>query len=160
MITPAQNFLNKQHIPYKTYEYDCTTRHDFGKFAAAALGQDEARVFKTIILQADSHTYVTCVVPVTGLISLKNTARLLKLKSLELTEPETATRITGYVIGGVSPFGQKRRTLTVLDESALKFDEILVSGGRRGFSLGIKPQDLVTSLQAVTGDVLEHPSLD
>ena len=137
MITPAQSFLNKQHIPYQTYEYDCTTRHDFGKFAAAALGEQEARVFKTILLQADSHTFVTCVVPVTGLISLKNTARLLKLKSLDLTTPETAMRITGYVIGGVSPFGQKRRTLTVLDASALNFGEIWVSGGRRGFGFDV-----------------------
>ena len=160
MITPAQNFLNKQKIPYTTYEYECTTRRDFGHFAAAALGQDEARVFKTILLEHDKKTYITCVVPVTGLISMKNTARLLKLKNVEITDPNTAARVTGYVIGGISPFGQKRRTLTVLDESALQFDEILVSGGRRGFSIGIDPKLLVSALHAVTGDIMEHERED
>ncbi len=159
MITPAQNFLNKNHIPYQTYEYECSTRHDFGHFAAAALQQDEARVFKTILLESGSGTkksFITCVVPVTGLISLKNTARLLRLKEVAVTDPNTAMRVTGYVIGGISPFGQKRRTLTVLDESALAFAEILVSGGRRGLSLGISPQDLIAALEAVTGDLMEH----
>ncbi len=159
MITPAQNFLNKNKIPYQTYEYNCNTRHDFGKFAAAALGIAEERVFKTILLQHDKKTFVTCVVPVNGLISMKNTARLLGLKSVEITDPGTAMRVTGYVIGGISPFGQKRSTITVLDESAFKFEEILVSGGRRGFSLGIKPQDLVTVLNARTGDIMEHSQL-
>lgn len=87
---------------------------------------------------------------------MKNTARLLQLKEVAVTDPNTAMRVTGYVIGGISPFGQKRRTLTVLDESALAFAEILVSGGRRGLSIGINPQDLVTALKAVTGDLMEH----
>lgn len=159
MITPAQNFLNKNHIPYQTYEYECSAQHDFGRFAASALQQDERRVFKTILLEHCDHgrkTYITCVVPVTGLISMKNTARLLQLKEVAVTDPNTAMRVTGYVIGGISPFGQKRRTLTVLDESALAFAEILVSGGRRGLSIGINPQDLVTALKAVTGDLMEH----
>lgn len=156
MITPAQNFLNKNKIPYKTYEYECSTHHDFGKFAAHALQLEESRVFKTILLEHDKKTYVTCVVPVNGLISMKNTARLLKLKDVQITDPNTAMRVTGYVIGGISPFGQKRRTLTVLDESALLFEEILVSGGRRGFSVGVNPHDLIKALNAVTGDILEH----
>ena len=71
-------------------------------------------------------------------------------------ESRSAQRITGFVIGGVSPFGQKRRTLTLLAESALEYEEILVSGGRRGFSVGLKPQDLIAVLNAKVGDFLEH----
>ena len=138
MITPAQKFLKDNKIPFKEYEYECTVDHDFGKFAAHSLGLDEARVFKTI------------------LISLKNAARIMKLKSLDVATPNDATRITGYVIGGVSPFGQKRRTLTLLSESAMQFDEILVSGGRRGLSVGVNPNDLVKVLNATVGDFLEH----
>ena len=80
----------------------------------------------------------------------------MKLKSLDVATPNDATRITGYVIGGVSPFGQKRRTLILLSESALQFDEILVSGGRRGLSVGVNPNDLVKVLNATVGDFLEH----
>ena len=90
------------------------------------------------------------------MISLKNAARIMGLKSLEVADPAEATRITGYVIGGVSPFGQKRRTLTLLSDSALEFDEILVSGGRRGFSVGVNPKDLVKVLNAKTGNFLDH----
>ena len=157
MITPAQNFLKQHKINFKTYEYECTVDHDFGKFAASALKIDEDKVFKTIILHHDK-TYVTCVIPVNAMISLKNVARLIKVKDLEMTDHATASRITGYVIGGISPFGQKRRTLTVLSDTALGFEEILVSGGRRGFSVGVNPQDLVKSLDAVVGDVIEHKS--
>lgn len=154
MITPAQTFLNKNKIPYKEYEYKCTVDSDFGKFAAHSLGLDENIVFKTILL-SDGKTYVTCVVPVNALISTKNLARLLKLKKLDVVEPNTAQRVTGYVVGGISPFGQKKRGITVLHESALNYDEILVSGGRRGFSVGIKPSDLINSLNAKTGNVIE-----
>ena len=155
MITPAQNFLKQQKITYKAYEYKCTVDHDFGKFDDSDLNIEEDKVFKTIILHHDK-TYVTCVVPVNALISLKNVARLIKVKDLEMTDQATASRITGYVIGGISPFGQKRKTLTVISETALKFDEILVSGGRRGFSVGVNPQDLIKSLNAVVGDIIEH----
>ena len=136
MITPAQKFLK-------------------GKFAAQSLGVEEPKVFKTILLVHDK-TFVTAITPVDSMISLKNAARIMKLKSLDVATPNDATRITGYVIGGVSPFGQKRRTLILLSESALQFDEILVSGGRRGLSVGVNPKDLIKVLNATVGDFLEH----
>ena len=89
------------------------------------------------------------------MISLKNAARIMGLKALEVTDPAEATRITGYVIGGVSPFGQKRRTLILLAENALQYDEILVSGGRRGLSVGVNPKDLVRVMNAKTGAFLD-----
>lgn len=154
MITPAQTFLKKNKIPFKEYEYECSVDHDFGHFAAKALGKDQHVVFKTILLKHEK-TYVTAVTPVNAMISLKNAARIMGLKSLEVADPAEATRVTGYVIGGVSPFGQKRRTLCLLSDTALQYDEILVSGGRRGFSVGVKPEDLVRVLQAKTGNFLD-----
>lgn len=154
MITPAQNFLKKNKIPFKEYEYACKVDHDFGHHAASELGMDPHKVFKTILLKHDK-TYVTAVTPVNAMISLKNAARIMGLKALEVADPAEATRITGYVIGGVSPFGQKRRTLTLLAQCALQYDEILVSGGRRGLSVGVNPQDLIKALNAKTGDFLD-----
>lgn len=155
MITPAQTFLNKNKIHYTTYEYDCSVDHDFGRFAASALQIDPNRVFKTIMLHQDK-TYVTCIVPVNAMISLKNLARACKIKKLEMTDQATASKITGYVIGGISPFGQKRKTMVVLNDSALNYDEILVSGGRRGFSVGVNPYDLIKALDALCADITEH----
>lgn len=154
MITPAQNFLKKNKITFKEYEYECKVDHDFGHHAVAELGIDPHRVFKTILLKHDK-TYVTAVTPVNAMISLKNAARIMGLKALEVTDPAEATRITGYVIGGVSPFGQKRRTLILLAENALQYDEILVSGGRRGLSVGVNPKDLVRVMNAKTGAFLD-----
>lgn len=153
MKTPALDFLSKNKVDFKTYEYE-SDNHDFGKHAAQALNMDEHKVFKTIILHHNKD-YVTCIVPVSGRISLKSAARVAKLKDLETTDPATAQRVTGYVVGGISPFGQKRRTLTILDQSALEQEEILVSAGKRGMSVGIKPQDLVKLLDAIVGDVQE-----
>ena len=155
VITTAQTFLNKNKIPYKSYEYNCTVDHDFGKFAAHALDIEENRIYKTILLFHEK-TFVTAITPVDGMISLKNAARIMGLKSLELASASDAQRITGFVIGGVSPFGQKRRTLTLLCSSALNYDEILVSGGRRGFSVGVNPNDIIKDLDAKVGDFIDH----
>lgn len=155
MITPAQKFLKDNKIKFNEYEYKCSVDHDFGKFAAASLGIEEQRVFKTIVLVHDK-TYVTAVTPVDSMISIKNLARLVNIKSLEVAKTTDVTRITGYVIGGVSPLGQKRKTLTVVCDSAMQFDEILVSGGRKGLSVGLNPNDLVKVTAAIVGDFLEH----
>lgn len=153
MKTPALDFLTKNKVEFKTYEYE-SDNHDFGKHAAQALNMDEHKVFKTIILHHNKE-YVTCIVPVSGRISLKSAARVAKLKDLETTDPATAQRVTGYVVGGISPFGQKRKTLTIIDQSAMEQEEILVSAGKRGMSVGISPQDLVKLLDAIVGDVQE-----
>lgn len=155
MITPAQKFLKDNKVSFKEYEYECKVDHDFGKFAANALNIEEQRVFKTILLVHDK-TFVTAITPVNGMISLKNAARLTGLKSLEVAKGADATRITGYVLGGVSPFGQKRKTITLLCESAMQFEEVLVSGGRRGLSIGLSPADIVKYTNAIVGDFLDH----
>ena len=156
MKTPALDFLVKNKADFKQYSYESSSdHHDFGKHAALALGMPEAKVFKTIILHHDK-TYVTCIVPVSGRISMKAAARAVKLKDLETVDPATAQRVTGYVVGGISPFGQNRRGLTILDSSALEQEEILVSAGQRGMSVGLKPQDLVNLLNATVADGVEQ----
>ena len=155
MITPAQKFIQASKVKYKEYEYKCTVDHNYGEFAAESLGIEPGKVFKTIVLVHEK-TFVTAVTPADGMISMKKAARLLSLKGLEMAKPADVTRITGYIIGGVSPLGQKRKTITIINESAMKYDEILVSGGRRGFSIGLSPTDLVKLTDAKVGDFLEH----
>lgn len=155
MKTPALDFLVKNKAEFKQYTYECAPdHHDFGHHAAKSLGLPEEKVFKTIILHHDK-TYVTCIVPVYGRISLKAAARATKLKDLETVDPATAQRVTGFVVGGISPFGQKRRTITVLDSSALTQDEILVSAGQRGMSVGLAPDTIIKLLDAIVADVVE-----
>lgn len=155
MLTPAVKYLKDHKIQFKEYEYECSVDHDYGKFAAKALNLNPRMVYKSIVLVHEK-TFVTAVTPVDAMISLKSAARLLKLKSLEIASPLDAQRITGYVIGGLSPFGQKRQTKILLCQSALEFDEILVSGGRRGFSVGISPNDFIKITNAIVGDFLDR----
>ena len=155
MQTPATKFLDSKRISYKTYEYSCNgAKHDFGHIAARELNRDENEVFKTLLIHHEK-TYITAVIPVNCNLNLKNAARVAGVKNAEMVKPEDAERLTGYVVGGISPFGQKRRNITILAASAMTLPEILVSGGRRGFSVGVKPQDLIAALGALTGDITE-----
>ncbi len=114
----------------------------YGQEAADALGVEPERVFKTLVSTVGGQL-VVAVVPVTGELSLKALAAALGAKSAEMADPSTAQRSTGYVVGGISPIGQKRPLPTVIDESAARWGTIFVSGGRRGLELEIAPADLV-----------------
>ncbi len=128
-----------------TYAHD-PAAPSFGLEAAALLGVPAERVFKTLLVDTGSGLAVG-VVPVTGELSLKAMAAALGVKAVSMADPTKAERSTGYVIGGISPLGQKRSLPTVLDESAVGHPTIYVSGGRRGFDLELAPGDLV----AITG---------
>lgn len=154
MMTPATKFLDSKKIKYKQYEYECNAQRDFGHICAHELKRAEEEVFKTLLVHHDK-TYITAVIPVNCTLNLKNIARIVGVKNAEMVKPEDAERLTGYVCGGISPFGQKKRTITVIADSALNLSEMLVSGGRRGFSIGIAPQDLITALDAKTGDITD-----
>ncbi len=154
MQTPATKFLDSKKIPYKIYEYECDAHHDFGHLAAEKLNRDQKEVFKTLLIHHDK-TYITAVIPVNCNLNLKNTAKIAGVKNSEMVNPQDAERLTGYVCGGISPFGQKKRTLTILSDTAMELPEILVSGGKRGVSVGINPKDLVESLNASVGDITE-----
>jgi Cys-tRNA(Pro)/Cys-tRNA(Cys) deacylase len=114
----------------------------YGQEAADALGVEPGRVFKTLVGSVGGRL-VVAVVPVSGELSLKALAAALGAKNAEMADPAVAERSTGYVVGGISPVGQKRRLPTVIDQSVTRWATIFVSGGRRGLELELAPADLV-----------------
>jgi Cys-tRNA(Pro)/Cys-tRNA(Cys) deacylase len=140
-MTPAINLLKKLKIPYKLYPYECEAHDDFGKHAATQLDLPEAQVFKTLVAHHDKQA-VVAIVPSSGMCSLKHLAKAAGLKKVEMMKPAEAEKLTGYKVGGISPLAQKKLLPTVLDDSAMQFDEILVSGGKRGLSVGVSPREM------------------
>lgn len=141
--TPATVALTRAGVPFTEHAYE----HDpgaasYGLEAASVLGLPAAQVFKTLFVSVDSRLVVG-IVPVSGRLDLKAVAAAVGGKKATMADPAAAERATGYVVGGISPVGQKRPHPTVLDESAMAFDTVYVSGGRRGLDLGLSPTDLV-----------------
>ncbi len=155
IMTPAINLLKKLKIPHKLYPYECEAHDDFGKHAATQLGLPEAQVFKTLVAHHDKQA-VVAIVPSSGMCSLKQLAKATGLKKVEMMKPAEAEKLTGYKVGGISPLAQKKLLPTVLDESALQFDEILVSGGKRGLSVGVAPQDMLTLMKWIAAPIGEE----
>ncbi len=143
-VTPATLALDEAGVRYATHDYSVgyDAGAGYGEAVAAALGADPDRVFKTLVATVDDGPAVV-IVPVVHRVALKALARALGGKRAELASPADAERLTGYVVGGISPFGQKRRLRAVLDDSALAFGTILVSGGRRGLEIEVAPEDLI-----------------
>jgi Cys-tRNA(Pro)/Cys-tRNA(Cys) deacylase len=153
--TPAILALDRARVAYVVLEYDAggplpgpatggpRERHlGYGERTAAALGIDPARIHKTLIASVDGHL-VAAIVPVDRELDLKALAAAVGGRRAEMADPAAAERSTGYVVGGISPFGQKRRLPTVVDEGALGHDTLLVSGGRRGLQVELAPADVV-----------------
>ena len=152
-MTPAINDLERAGIAFSVHEYERgDDLHDFGLEAAAKLGLDPDQVFKTLLVTVDGDQAVA-IVPVSTKLALKAVGRALAAKRVEMCDPAVAERITGYVRGGISPFGQKKRLPTVVDEMATVFDVIYVSGGKRGLDIGVAPGDLIDHLDAVVADI-------
>lgn len=141
--TPATVALTAAGIRFTThsYEHDAANRN-FGVEAATALELDPERVFKTLLADVDGRL-VVAIVPVTGKLDLGALASAVGGKRAAMADPAVAQRKTGYVVGGISPIGQKTRLPTVLDETAELFDTVFVSGGKRGFDLELAPTDLM-----------------
>jgi len=145
--TPATVALARAGIAFTAHPYEHDSRAAaYGLEAAEKLGLDPERVFKTLLANVDGGLAVG-IVPVAMLLDLKALAQALGGKRAEMADPAVAERKTGYVVGGISPIGQKIALPTVLDESAILAETIFVSGGRRGLDLELAPDDLV----AVTG---------
>jgi len=153
-VTPAVVALQAAGVAFTVHEYE----HDpavrnFGLEAATALGLDPDQVFKTLLVTADGDQAVA-IVPVSCQLSLKAVGAALGRKRVEMCDPVLAQRITGYVLGGISPFGQRKQLPTVIDETAELHDAVYVSGGRRGLDLGIAPADLIHVLDARVWDIV------
>lgn len=144
--TPATTALEAVGIAYTLhpYDHDPANRH-FGDEAAAALGVDPLRIFKTLVVETGTGRppLAVAVVPVAAQLDLKAMAAALGVKKVDLADPAAAARSSGYLVGGISPIGQKTPLPTVIDETAELFDTVYVSAGRRGLQVELAPGDLL-----------------
>ena len=150
IMTPAVNILKKARIPYVLHQYD----HDsdcssYGMEAAEKLGMDPERVYKTLVTETDSGNMVVSIIPVSAMLDLKALAKIVKAKKMQMADKEKVERTTGYILGGVSPLGQKKRLKTVIDGSSKNYGTIFISGGRRGLDIELAPDKLAGLLSAV-----------
>jgi len=151
--TPATVALAAAGIPFVPHAYPHDPANSsFGLEAATMLGLDPERVFKTLLADVDG-ALVVAIVPVTGRLDLKALAASIGGRKAVMAEPSLAERRTGYIVGGISPIGQKTRHRTVLDETAELFDTIYVSGGRRGFDIELAPADLLAITDGATAAI-------
>lgn len=156
--TQAILLLEKEGISFQvaSFGYEVAVgAQAYGKAAAMALGVPEERVFKTLLvaLHGGRNTHGVGIVPVSGLLSLKAMANALGAKRAEMLEPNRAERMTGYIVGGISPFAQRKKLPTAIDETALLYDSIFVSAGKCGLDIEIKGHDLVRVLSATVADI-------
>lgn len=152
--------LESAGVPFTVHEFHHEPgERNYGLVAAEALGVDPDRVFKTLVARlatGAADEYAVGIVPVSGQLSLRALAASLGAKRAEMCPTDIAERLTGYVVGGISPFGQKRHLRTVIDETCVLFDTVFVSGGRRGLDLELSPDDLVAVLDAVTAPIADQ----
>jgi Cys-tRNA(Pro)/Cys-tRNA(Cys) deacylase len=151
--TPATSTLTSAGVEFTLHPYDHDPRATaYGEEAAAALGVEPERLFKTLIATVDG-TLACAVVPVAARLDLKAFAAALGGKRAELADPAAAARATGYVVGGISPVGQKTRLRVVLDETVELFDTVYVSAGKRGLQVQLAPADLVRVTGGAVADI-------
>ena len=153
-MTPAVDLVRRSGVAHEVLEYE----HDpatpsYALEAAQALGIEPASVYKTLVASLADGRLAVAIVPSERQLDLKALAACTGAKRAAMAEARAAERATGYVLGGISPFGQKRRLPTVLDGSALGLERIYVSGGRRGLEIGLAPADLVSLTGAEVADI-------
>ena len=148
--TPAVQAVAQAGLSFRLleYEYD-PSAEAVGLQAAAAMGLDPGMVFKTLITALDTGELVCAVIPSDARLNLKALAAAAGGKRAEMADPRKAERSSGFVVGGISPFGQRKRLRTFVDRSAEALSEVVVNGGRRGLQIALRPADLISTLGAV-----------
>lgn len=143
-MTPAINLLKKSGADFRIHEYQHDTNTtSYGEEAAEKMGIEKARVFKTLIVQTDNGSLTVAIIPVSCKLNLKSMARATDSKKACMAKTSDAERSTGYVLGGISPLGQKKCLRTLLDASAEQYQTIFISGGRRGLDIELPPSVLL-----------------
>lgn len=154
MQTPATAALDAAGVAYRTTEYELGDGEEgYGAALVAALGLDPDAVGKTLVAELDDGRHVVAVVPVSGSLDLKALARAAGAKRAAMARPAVAERLTGYVVGGISPLGHRRPLPVFVDELLAVDDEVHVSGGRRGLELSLAPDDLVRAAGATVAPI-------
>ncbi len=152
-MTPAIEQLKKSRIKFDvlSYEHDVNNTN-YGLEAVEKLNLNSAQVFKTLVLETSEQQLIVAVTPVNQQINLKQFAKLCAVKKVMLAEPQKVQASTGYILGGVSPLGQKKRLKTYIHSSALDFDTIYISAGKRGLEVKLSPNDLIGLTASICGD--------
>lgn len=153
-MTPAINSAEKAQIRYNVHQYE----HDsnapsYGEEAAQKLNVSPAQVFKTLVVELDTGALAVAVIPVSHQLNLKAMAAAVKAKKAKMADQKAVERSSGYVLGGVSPLGQKKLLKTVIDQQAQHFDTVFVSAGRRGLEIELSPHDLTRLLKASFAEI-------
>ena len=148
-MTPGISVAKKAKITHKVHQYaHDPSSESFGEEAAEKLGVPAARVFKTLVISLDNKQLAVGIIPVSSKLSMKHIAKAAGVKRATLAAQSDVERSTGYVLGGVSPLGQKQMLKTIIDASAKKYPSVYVSAGRRGLEIELSPDDLARLINA------------
>lgn len=157
-MTPGVLIAKRAKIKFILHEYEHEAGaggSSYGQEAAEKMGQNPQKIFKTLVVDIGDSKLAVAVVPVTGNLNLKNCARALGVKKVKMADAHNVEKSTGYVLGGVSPLGQKKRLKTVIDSSAQNFDSIFVSAGKRGLEIELSPDDLAKLIQGKFAEIAQ-----
>jgi len=154
-MTPAIEAARRANIRHRVIEFECESDRGYAEEAAVALGVEAKMVYKTLVAKLDGKQLVIALVPATSELNLKALAILAGAKRAEMATPQEAERRTGYVVGGISPLGQRRPLATYIDSSISKLSTVYVSAGRRGLELQLSPGDLVVASGARLGEIAQ-----
>lgn len=143
-MTPAINTVKKLHIPYVVHRYTHDPNHkSFGIEAAEKLGLSPEQIFKTLLIMIDNSTLVVAIIPVERQLNMKLLAKVVGAKKATMANKSDVQKSTGYILGGVSPIGQKKKLPTLLHKTARDLERVYVSAGKRGLEIELSPQDLI-----------------
>ena len=157
-MTPAVRIAKKAGIVFTLHEYPhdsqvSSNSKNYGEEASTSLGVLPQQVFKTLLVSVNDNQLAVAIVPVSHQLNFKSVAKALGYKKASMANPREAEKATGYVLGGISPLGQKKQLPFVIDETVVKFETVYVSAGRRGLEIEIAPKDLIDLCQAKTADI-------